>query len=155
MLLLLLFSVLPCGLSVSLSVSVGPEGWRPKPRKSGAPRVGPRRVGPRRVGHRRVGGPQGGGPKILRFFPSPATISLFFVSLWGCSCGIVSAVQSRIPFKLCVWASLGHFVKPRRSRSRRGFTRQPESPNVHISGSQPSKTPPEFNERTPKRGRKE
>ena len=32
-----------------------------------------------------------------------------------------------------------------------GFTRQPESPNAHISGSRPSKTPPKFNERTPKR----
>ena len=33
---------------------------------------------------------------------------------------------------------------------RRGSTRQPESPNVHISGSRPSKTPPKFNERTPR-----
>ena len=32
-------------------------------------------------------------------------------------------------------------------RSRRGFTRQPESPNVHISRSRPS-TPPEFKEDT-------
>ena len=37
----------------------------------------------------------------------------------------------------------------------RGFTRQPESPNVHISGSRPSKTPPKFNERTPEREKKE
>ena len=34
----------------------------------------------------------------------------------------------------------------------RGFTRQPESPNVHIRGSRSS--PPKFNETTPKRGRK-
>ena len=32
---------------------------------------------------------------------------------------------------------------------------EPESPNVHISGSLPSKTPPKFNERTPKREKKE
>ena len=44
---------------------------------------------------------------------------------------------------------------PRRPQSRRRFTRQPESPNVHMSGSRPSKTPPKFNERTPKREKKE
>ena len=37
---------------------------------------------------------------------------------------------------------------------RRGFTREPESPNVHIPGPRPSKTPQKFNERTSKRGRK-
>ena len=31
-----------------------------------------------------------------------------------------------------------------------GFTRQPESPNVHTSGSRPSKTPPKFHEKTPR-----
>ena len=35
---------------------------------------------------------------------------------------------------------------------RRGFTQQPESPNVHISGFGPSKTPPEFHEKNPTRG---
>ena len=38
---------------------------------------------------------------------------------------------------------------------RRGFTRQPESPNMHMSGSWPSKTPPKFNVKTPKREKKE
>ena len=38
---------------------------------------------------------------------------------------------------------------------RLGFTRQPESPNVHISGFRPSKTPPEFNEKTPRETQKE
>ena len=33
------------------------------------------------------------------------------------------------------------------ARSRRGFTRQPESSNVHFS--RPSKTPPKFHETTP------
>ena len=37
----------------------------------------------------------------------------------------------------------------------RFFTRQPECPNVHISGPQPSKTPPKFHEKTPKREKKE
>ena len=39
-------------------------------------------------------------------------------------------------------------VKPRRPRSRRGFTRQPERPNVHIRAPRPSITPPEFHEKT-------
>ena len=39
-------------------------------------------------------------------------------------------------------------MKTRRSQSRWGFTRQPESPNVHILGSRSSKTPPKFNEKT-------
>ena len=30
---------------------------------------------------------------------------------------------------------------------RRGFTRQPESPNVHILGFRPAETPPKFNEK--------
>ena len=37
---------------------------------------------------------------------------------------------------------------------RRGFTRQPESPNVHISGFGPSKTPTKFNARTPRERKK-
>ena len=36
----------------------------------------------------------------------------------------------------------------------RGFTRQPKGPNVHVWGSQPSKTPPEFHEKTPQREKK-
>ena len=74
----------------------GPEGWRPKPRKSGAPKVE--------------------GPKISSFFSLLPPQFSFFLLL---------------------------------------FTRQPESPNVHISGSQDSKTPPKFNDKTPKRGREE
>ena len=40
-------------------------------------------------------------------------------------------------------------------QSRRGFTRQPESRNVHILGSRLSKTPPKFHEKTPKETEKE
>ena len=38
---------------------------------------------------------------------------------------------------------------------RRGFTRQPERPNVHISGHLRFKTPPKFNEKTPRERQKE
>ena len=37
---------------------------------------------------------------------------------------------------------------------RRGFTRQPESPNVHISGPPALQTPPKFHERTPRERKK-
>ena len=37
---------------------------------------------------------------------------------------------------------------------RRGFTRESESPNVHISGPRPSKTPTKFHERTPRERKK-
>ena len=35
-------------------------------------------------------------------------------------------------------------------KGRWGFTRQPESPDVDIGGSRPSKSPPKFNEKTPR-----
>ena len=41
------------------------------------------------------------------------------------------------------------------AQSRRGFTRQLESLNLHISGPGLSKTSPKFNEKIPKRGKKE
>ena len=47
------------------------------------------------------------------------------------------------------------FWEGSRPQSRQGFTRQPESPNVHISGSRPSKKTPKIVVRTPKREKKE
>ena len=47
-----------------------------------------------------------------------------------------------------VWSSLGCRMKHRRPQSQRGFTRQPESPNGHISGFRLSKTPPNQREDT-------
>ena len=47
---------------------------------------------------------------------------------------------------MCMFGLSGCRVKPR-SRSRRGFTRQPE-------GSGLQKTPPKFNEKTPREGGK-
>ena len=40
-------------------------------------------------------------------------------------------------------------------KGRRGFTRQPESPNVHIHGSWPSRAVPGFGEKTPRDREKE
>ena len=92
---------------------------------------GGRRVGARRVGAEGWGARKVTGPKFRAFFPSSATVSLFF-SLWGLL----------VEFWWCL-------------KRRRGFTRQPESPNVHIRGSPPSKTPPKLNEKAPQRERKE
>ena len=76
---------------------MGPQGWRPKPRKSGvpkpgAPKPGPPRVGPRRVGPKCGGPPKGGVPKISRFFSLSrhSFHSVFplsdgpFVDFWWC-----------------------------------------------------------------------
>ena len=107
------------------------QGGGPNLEKVGARRVEQRRVEPRRVEPRRVeprgGAPKGGGPKISRFFfPLPPENSFFCARLEFSGC--------------CV---------------KRGFTPQPGSPNMHISGPRPSKRPPKFNEKTPREGRKE
>ena len=128
---------------------VGPEEWGPKPRK-----IGPRRVGPKRVG----GAPKGGEPKISRFFfPFPPPFWSFCVSLgvllvefWWC-------LKRRGPEK-CTFGVLGLSCASSGGPvwwGRRGFTRQPESPNVHILGSRPSKTPPKFHEKTPRETHKD
>ena len=82
------------------------------------------------------------------FFSLPPPCSFFFslsqgVSSWNFG-GVFEA-----PGPSNVYVS-GRRVKPRRPQSRRGFTRQPESPNVHILGSPNSKTPPKLNEKTPR-----
>ena len=53
------------------------------------------------------------------------------------------------------WTAKNFALKPRRPRSRRGFTRQPEnSKRAHLSA--PAlQTPPKFHEKTPREGRKE
>ena len=108
--------------------------------KCGALEVGPQRGGGpnlEKVGPRRVG-----GPKISLFFSHPPATIFFLLSLslcvefWWC-------LKRRGSQNVNVWSSW--VVKPR--RGRRGFTRQPESPNVHISGFRPSETPTKFLER--------
>ena len=88
----------------------------------------------------------GEGPKISLCFPSPATI-VFLSSLfsWGSSRGswVVLEAPGLSKFSGCR-VKLGAPKPPGR------FTRQPESPNVRISGPRPSKTPPKINEKTPK-----
>ena len=81
----------------------------------------------------RRGGPRGGRPKISRFFfRVPLPLSLFSsLSLWGSSRGFWWCLKRR-GFEMFTFGLSGCRVKPRRPRSRRGFTRQPESPNVHI-----------------------
>ena len=103
------------------------------------------------------GGPKGGGPKISRFFfPVPPQNSFFFslsggllVAFWWC-------LKRRGP-EMCTFGVLGLSCASPGGPVwwfRWGFTRQPESPNVHISGFRPSKTPTKFNERTPRERKK-
>ena len=99
-----------------------------------------------------------GGPKFRAFFffPFPATIFFLlslswgpFVEFWWC--------LKRRGREMCTFGVLGLSCASPGGPvwwGRRGFTRQLESPNVHISGSRPSKTPTKFNERTPRERKK-
>ena len=115
---------------------------REGPRRKGPRRVGPRRVGPR-SGSPQGGAPKGGLPKISRFFffSFPAPI-FFHSSLFWC-------LKRRGP-EMFTFGVLGLSCEAPAAVK----TRQPESPNVNISGPRPSKTP-KFHEKIPKRGKKE
>ena len=98
-----------------------PKGG-PKPRKSGAPKI----VHPKEEG-RRVGGPK----FRVFFFPlSRSHFRFFCLFLWGSSRGILCL--KRRGLEMCPFGLSGCRVKPRRPQIRWGFTRQPESPNVHF-----------------------
>ena len=91
----------------------GPKGWRPKPGKSG---------------------PQKGGrPKTSRFFSLlPPQLFFFFLSL-GVSWNFGGVLKRRGP-QICTFGVLGLSCASPGGPvwwGRRGFTRQPESPNVH------------------------
>ena len=139
----------------------GPNPEKVGPRNVGPRRVGPRRMGARRLGARRVGaqtqkkwgprrvgtpkgggpkvgapkggGPEGGGPKISRFFfPSPAA-KFVLSSLSGCLLVEFWWCLKRRDAQMCAFGVLGQSSPGGPVWwGRRGFTRQPESPNVHI-----------------------
>ena len=92
-------------------------------------------MGVRRVGVRKVGALRVGGPKFRAFFPCPAG-------------NFILSSLSGLEFSGCR-------VKPLRPRSRRGFTRQPQKPKRAHLRVPVFKTPPKFNEKTPREGRKE
>ena len=125
----------------------GPEGVG-GPRGGEPQGLGPKGLGPK-VWARRVG-----SPKFRAFFSfSRSHFHSFFLSLgvfvefWWCFGRSGPQMCLFFAFKLSC-------ESPRQPSGRRGFTGQPESPNVHISWCRNSKTPPESHERTPKRGRK-
>ena len=145
-------------------------GLGPKPRKSGAPKGGapkggapmglgpkPGKVGPRKGGAPKGWGPEGGGPKISRFFfPFPPPFRCFCVSLGVFSWNFGGVLKRRCP-EMCtfgvLWLSCASPGGPV-WWGRRGFTRQPESPNVHISGFRRSKHHQNSTRRHPERHRK-
>ena len=90
----------------------------------------------------------------LFFFPLPPQNS-FFSSLSGCLLVEFWWCLKARTLKCARLEFSGCRVKPRRPRSRRGFTRQPEnSKRAHLSA--PAlQTPPKFNEKTPREGKKE
>ena len=94
-------------------------------------------------------------PKCRSFFSlSRRTIRSFLSSLGVFSLNFGGVFEGRDP-QMCTFGLSGCCVKPQRLRGRRGFTRQPEnSKRAHLSV--PAlQTPPKFNEKTPREGRKE
>ena len=86
----------------------------------------------------------------------PPQFSFFFPSLGGPSVEFWWCLKRRGPEK-CTFGVLGLSCASLGGPvwwGRRGFTRQPESLNVHISGFRPSKTPTKFHERTPRERKK-
>ena len=76
--------------------------------------------------------PSPGPPKISLFFSrSRRKIRSFLPSLGVVSWNFGGVFEGRDPL-MCPFGFSGCRVKPRRLRGRRGFTRQPENPNVHI-----------------------
>ena len=143
----------------------GPEGVEAP--KGGGPnleKVGPRRVVPRRVEAPKGGGPElggpnlekvgprrvepegwspeGWGPKFRAFFPSSRHNFLSSSSLLGSLRGILVVFFKRRGPEMCTFGVLGLSCESTGGPvwwGRRGFTRQPDSPDVHISGFRPSK----------------
>ena len=83
-------------------------------------------------------------PQFSFFLPSLGSLLVVF---WWC-------LKRKDP-QMCTFGLSGCRVKPRQLWGRRGFTRQAESPNVHISRPRASKTPPKFHVKTPKEKEKE
>ena len=118
-----------------------PKGWGPNQKK----------LGPEGVGQRKVEASRVGAQNFALSLPFPVTIFALLVSLWESSRGFFGGVWKSRGRQMFTFGVLGSRVKPRRPRSRLGFTRQPGSPNVHMSGSRPSKTTKIQRERPPER----
>ena len=115
------------------------------------------------------GGPKGGRPKISSFFvPLPPQNSFFSSLSWGLLVEFWWCFETAVDQ---LWLEAGRFpVGTQRLANINGYLHRerlsvpdlatgalhdsPRTPNVHIFGSQPSKTPPKFNETTPKREKK-
>ena len=109
----------------------------------------PRRVGPEGWGR------EGWGPKISRFF-FPLLQNLFFSSLSGGFLVEFWCLKCRGP-EMCTFGVLGLSCASPGGPvwwGRRGFTPQPKSPNVHMSGPRPSKHHQNSTRRHPSEGRK-
>ena len=113
-----------------------------KPRKSGGPKGG----GPK------GGGPNGGGPKFRAFFfPLPPQNSFFsslsgglHVEFWWC--------LKRRGAHMCTFGVLRLPCEAPAARSGHMTTKEPKRAHLRVLV---FKTPPKFNEKTPREGRKE
>ena len=116
-----------------VSKSAGVAPLPPCSRKVGAPKGGG--PNPEQVGAPKGGAPKGGGPKFrVFFFPLPpqnlffsSSLGVFFVEFGWC-------LKHRGP-QMCTFGVLGLSCASPGGPvwwGRRGITRQPKSPNVHI-----------------------
>ena len=142
-----------------------PGGWSPGGWSPNVEKVGPRGWGPE--GWSPKGwSPKGWIPELVDpagwgaqnfalFFPS--TIFFLLALSWGPFVEFWWCLKRRGGPEMCTFGVLGLSCASPSGPvwwGRRGFTRQPESPNVHISGPLPSKTPTKFNKRTPRERKK-
>ena len=98
-----------------------------------------------------------GGPKFRAFFSFLPPQFFFLLSLsWGLFVEFCWCLKRRGP-EMCTFGVLGLSCASPGGPvwwGRRGFTRQPESPHVHISGPWPSKTPTNSTKGPQERGRR-
>ena len=74
-------------------------------------------------------------PKFRSFFPLPSEISLFLLSLWGSSLGILVVFLKARALKCARLEFSGCHVKPGGFGAARASHDNPRTPNVHIQGS--------------------
>ena len=146
-----------------------PEGWGPEPRKSGGPKGGSPKGGAQKGGAQKGGAPKGGAPqlwgpeawepKISRFFfsLSPPQNSFFSSLSGGLLVEFLVVFEAPGRSNVRVWSSLVVVCEPRRPGlvGPPGFhttAREPKRAHLSVPALQ---TPPKFNEKTPREGRKE
>ena len=139
----------------------GPEGWGPEgvgaqtQKKWGPEGWGPEGWSPEGWSPERWS-PEGWGAQNFALF-SLSRQKIRSFPLWGSSRGILVVFLKAGTLKCARLEFSGCRVRVpvARSGGAAGVPHDNQSPNVHILGLRPSKTPPKFNEKTPRETQKE